>query len=187
MVRVRMVSDNTARRTAAKAAKAPKHQYSSEVSDGVTNFVIRQIPCYPTQVSYKTKLGPIKKPLSYSLSFLAHHKWRAKMKTFDRRNEDAQIALREGIAHEGSGDLQAAYESFRLAHDLVVDCPQLHKEAHQHLRRVNLKRRSYRELATDLFLLGLAPVFIFELVAFMMKGQVLGGVICGRRHKALQA
>jgi len=106
------------------------------------------------------------------------------METFVRRNEDAQSALREGLMHESSGRLQAAYQSFRVAHDLVVDCPQLHKEAHQHLRRVNVKRRSYRELATDLFLLGLAPVFIFELVAFMMKGQVLGGIVCGRRPNA---
>ncbi len=43
------------------------------------------------------------------------------------------------------------------------------EEAHGHFRR-----------AHDLVLLGLAPLAIFEIVAYVMKRQVLGGAICAR-------
>ena len=108
------------------------------------------------------------------------------MESFENRNAQAQEALQKGLLEEQNGNFQNAYESFRIAHDLVVDCPRLHQMAHLHLRRVNMKRKNYRELATDLFLLGFARLGIFELVAFMMKGQVLGGIICGRNVKALR-
>jgi hypothetical protein len=109
------------------------------------------------------------------------------MEPFENRNKHSQQALQEGLLEERNGNLQAAYEYFRIAHDLVVDCPRLHQMAHQHLRRVNTKRRNYRELVTDLFLLGFARLGIFELVAFMMKKQVLGGIICRRNIKNLLA
>lgn len=109
------------------------------------------------------------------------------MKAFDQRNILVQEAWHEGLIHEERGDLDAAYESFRVAHDLVVDCPRLHQVAHRHLSRINARRRSYRELATDLFLLGLAGAGSFELVAFLLKGQVLGGLVCGRGARALRS
>jgi hypothetical protein len=92
----------------------------------------------------------------------------------------AEAAWHRGQQAERAGRLQEAHGQFRLAHDLVVDCPRLHHVAHQHLRRLNARRHAWRELATDLILLGLAPLAIFELVAFLMKRQVLGGLICAR-------
>jgi hypothetical protein len=92
----------------------------------------------------------------------------------------AEAAWQQGLAHEQAGRLDLAYCHFRLAHDLVVDCPRLHQVAHQHLRRLNLQRRAWRELLTDVLLLGLAPLAIFEAVAFLMKRQVLGGAVCAR-------
>jgi hypothetical protein len=40
-------------------------------------------------------------------------------------------------------------------------------------------------LATDLFLLTLAPLAIFEIVAFLMTRQVLGGVMCARPNQGV--
>lgn len=109
------------------------------------------------------------------------------METFKERHERAQEAWRAGLLQEASGDVAAAYGNFRVAHDLVVDCPRLHQAAHRHLRRINAKRRSYRELATDMFLLGLAGVGSFELVALLMQGRVLGGRVCRRGGGALRS
>jgi len=96
----------------------------------------------------------------------------------------AEAAWQLGLHEEQAGRLDAAYEHFRQAHDLVVDCPRLHEKAHQHLRRLNTRRQAWRELLTDLFLLGLAPVGVFEIVAWMMKRQVLGGEWCARGGQA---
>lgn len=109
------------------------------------------------------------------------------METFELRSRRAREAWRTGRTHEAGGNLEAAYECFRTAHDLVVDCPRLHQAAHRHLRRINAKRRSYRGLATDMFLLGTAGIGSFELVALLMKGQVLGGRVCGRTASALRS
>jgi hypothetical protein len=95
----------------------------------------------------------------------------------------AHAAWQQGLEAEQAGRLDEACAHFRRAHDLVVDCPRLHQQAHVHLRRLNVQRRAWRELATDLFLLTLAPLAIFEIVAFLMTRQVLGGVICAR-HQA---
>lgn len=92
----------------------------------------------------------------------------------------AEAAWQLGLLEEQAGRLEAAFEHFRQAHDLVVDCPRLHQKAHQHLRRLNTRRQAWRDWLTDVFLLGLAPVGVFELVAWLMKRQVLGGEWCAR-------
>lgn len=92
----------------------------------------------------------------------------------------AQVAWQHGLQCERTGQLDAAHQHFRHAHDLVVDCPRLHQQAHRHLLRVNLRRKAWRELLTDVVLLGLAPLWVFELVAYAMRKQVLGGSICAR-------
>ncbi len=96
----------------------------------------------------------------------------------------AEAAWQQGLLDEQAGRLDAAYAHYRLAHDLVVDCPRLHEVAHEHLKRLNTRRRAWRELMTDLVLLGLAPLGVFEGVAWLMKRQVLGGVICARGGQA---
>jgi hypothetical protein len=98
--------------------------------------------------------------------------------------KQAEAAWQLGMQDEQSNRLEEAYVHFRKAHDLVVDCPRLHHAAHLHMRRLNLKRRAYRELLTDVVLLGLAPLAIFEIVAFLMKRQVLGGVICTSANRS---
>jgi hypothetical protein len=104
------------------------------------------------------------------------------MTSIDNRAQQAQAAWAKGQAFEASGRLEAAHACYRDAHDLVVDCPKMHRMAHQHLKRLNTRRGSYRELMTDLVLLGLAPLGVFEAVAYLMKGQVLGSVLCARRQ-----
>lgn len=92
----------------------------------------------------------------------------------------AEAEWARGEHCERAGQLDAAYRHFRAAHDLVVDCPRLHQQAHRHLLRINLQRRGWRELLTDVVLLSLAPLWIFEVVAYAMKKQVLGGQVCRR-------
>ena len=92
----------------------------------------------------------------------------------------AEAAWQLGMRRERAGRLDEASLAFRQAHDLVVDCPRLHQLTHRHLHRLNLRRRAWRDLMTDVFLLGLAPLAMFEIVAYLMKRQVLGGVICAR-------
>jgi hypothetical protein len=97
--------------------------------------------------------------------------------------QQAEAAWQRGLRSQHAGRLEEAYGHFRQAHDLVVDCPRLHQRAHQHLRKLNVERRAWGELLTDLVLLGLAPLAIFEIVAYVMKRQVLGGAICARGHR----
>jgi len=104
------------------------------------------------------------------------------MTSIDNRAQQAQAAWAQGQAFEASGHLEAAHACFRDAHDLVVDCPKMHRMAHQHLKRINTLRSSYRELMADLVLLSLAPLGVFEVVAYLMKGQVLASVLCARRQ-----
>jgi hypothetical protein len=91
---------------------------------------------------------------------------------------EVEAAWHAGVQAELAGRLDAAYAHFRQAHDLVVACPKMHRQAHRHLRRINQRRRAWRELGTDLVLLSLAPLASFEIVAYLMKGQVLGGHLC---------
>jgi hypothetical protein len=94
--------------------------------------------------------------------------------------EQAEAAWHQGLQAERAGRLDEAHAHFRQAHDLVVACPRMHQRAHQHLCRINLRRRAWRELGIDLLLLMLAPFYGFELVAHALQGQVLGGKLCKR-------
>jgi hypothetical protein len=103
------------------------------------------------------------------------------MNSIEQRAMRAQALWASGRAQQAAGRLDQAHAQFREAHDLVVDCPRLHQTAHQHLRALNGQRRAWRELGTDLFLLGFARLGVFELVALLMKRQVLGGLLCDRK------
>ncbi|TBO31301.1 hypothetical protein EYS42_08625 [Aquabacterium lacunae] len=103
------------------------------------------------------------------------------------RTQQAEAAWQQGRQCEDRGDVEGAHAHYRLAHDLVVDCPRLHQRAHEHLRRVNRQRHAWREWLTDQALLKLAPLAAFEIVAFLMTRQVLGGRVCARSRGASQA
>lgn len=79
---------------------------------------------------------------------------------------------------EQGGELDAAYATYTEAHDLVIDCPRLHWRSHQHLARINWKRRNIKELIEDRLLLSVAPLGIFVLIAYLLKKQVLGEELC---------
>ncbi|MCG8670349.1 MAG: hypothetical protein MI867_13105 [Pseudomonadales bacterium] len=96
------------------------------------------------------------------------------------RVQHANALIENGLNAEQSGDLNLAYQYFTEAHDAMLDCPRLHKKAHQHLKRVNWKIGHYGELLSDVFVLSLAPIGFFEALAFFMKSKVLGEVICKR-------
>ena len=96
------------------------------------------------------------------------------------RLQACQTALAEGRALAQQQRWAEAHERYRAAHDLAVDCTRLHELAHRHLQQVNWQRRQLKEWAIDTTLLVLSPLKSFELVAFFMKRQVLGGQVCAR-------
>jgi len=61
-----------------------------------------------------------------------------------------------------------------------MDCPRCNQNAHVQLRRVNLKLGNYTELLGDWFLHMLAPLGIFELVAYFAKTDGSDSVLCKR-------
>ncbi|MGJ8670539.1 MAG: hypothetical protein ACSHXK_13690 [Oceanococcus sp.] len=103
------------------------------------------------------------------------------MLPIDERVITAQQLWKEALDAEASGRYARAYELHTQAHDLVLDCAKMHQQAHQHLRRVNKILGNYTELVTDSVLLFLAPVGIFELIAYFSKTDSVGHGICKRK------
>ena len=103
------------------------------------------------------------------------------MTPIETRAEQASLLWQQGMAAEAMGDLHRAYALFTEAHDLVIDCANLHRKAHEHLRGVNLKLGNVVELATDWALHCFAPLGVFELVAYFAKSDAARSVICRQR------
>lgn len=59
-----------------------------------------------------------------------------------------------------------AHAAVTAGHDVVLDDPALHREAHVRLRPLNAALGWWGEWATDVVLLILAPIGVFELVAW---------------------
>ena len=102
------------------------------------------------------------------------------MDAIDIRVAKANTLWQEGQRAEDARDYQTAYQLYTDAHDLVIDCPKLHQSAHEYLRRVNFKTRNYSELATDWALHFLAPLKIFEIVAWFSKSDGKFAAACRR-------
>jgi hypothetical protein len=97
-----------------------------------------------------------------------------------QRIEQAEALWRDGALAEARGDYTTAYQLYTEAHDGIMDCARLHQHAHVQLRRVNLKLGNYVELLGDWFLHLLAPLGIFELVAYFAKADGTGSPLCRR-------
>lgn len=89
----------------------------------------------------------------------------------DSRIRQAQQCWAQGQAAEAQGQYRQAYELFTAAHDLVIDCPELHGYAHKQLRRVNWQIRNFGELMTDWALAVFAPLGVFHLVAYFSRSE----------------
>jgi len=94
------------------------------------------------------------------------------------RSQQAQSLWIQGDAAFKGNDLTAAYRLYTEAHDLVTDCPALHRRAHQKLAAVNRLNGRRGELFTDRFLLATAPIGIFTVIAWFFRSRVTGEALC---------
>lgn len=102
------------------------------------------------------------------------------MMSIEQRITGAEMLWDEGMQAEGLANYQLAYELYTQAHDSIMDCARLHQQAHQHLRRVNLKLGNYGEWITDWLLHFFAPLGVFELVSWFSKTDAFGSILCKR-------
>ncbi len=102
------------------------------------------------------------------------------MDSIERRIEKAETLWHSGAKAELAQDYSLAYRLYTQAHDDIMDCARLHQHAHVQLRRVNLKLGNYTELLGDWFLHIVAPLGIFELIAYLAKTDGAGSVLCKR-------
>jgi hypothetical protein len=102
------------------------------------------------------------------------------MLSIEKRISEAQALWSKGLEAEAAGEFLTAYQVYTEAHDLIMDCARLHQQAHQNLRRVNLKLGHYGELVTDCLLHLFAPLGVFELVSWFSKTDAFGSIFCKR-------
>lgn len=102
------------------------------------------------------------------------------MESLEQRIEKAEALWHSGARAEQVQDYALAYRLYTEAHDGIMDCARLHQHAHVQLRRVNLKLGNYAELLGDWFLHILAPLGVFELVAYFTRADGAGSVLCKR-------
>ena len=103
-----------------------------------------------------------------------------KTEPLSERSDDARTLWSAGDDAFRTGNLARAYWLYTQAHDLIVDCPRLHLEAHRKLIRVTALHKDKREFLTDWLLIKLAPLGVFEIVAFAMRSTVRGAADCRR-------
>jgi hypothetical protein len=97
------------------------------------------------------------------------------------RIRDAEALWREGDAALAAQDREAAYRLYTQAHDLTLDCPRLHEQAHRYLRQVTRHHRNPLEYFTDTLLVFLAPLGVFEAIAWAQKSSVRRMTGCVRQ------
>ena len=107
------------------------------------------------------------------------------MDELETRQARALALWKEGDACLENGDRAGAYARYTIAHDLIMDCPSLHLTAHRYLRPVTRLHRDKREFWTDTLLIWLAPLGIFEAIAFAMRSTVWRNDLC--RHEISSA
>jgi hypothetical protein len=102
------------------------------------------------------------------------------MESIAQRIEKAEALWHSGAQAEQVQDYALAYRLYTEAHDGIMDCARLHQYAHVQLRRVNLRLGNYTELLGDWFLHLVAPLGIFELIAYLAKTDGAGSPLCKR-------
>ncbi|TJY55554.1 hypothetical protein E4T66_20810 [Sinimarinibacterium sp. CAU 1509] len=102
------------------------------------------------------------------------------MPDIDQRVREAEALWQQGDALLAAGDGRGAYAAYTQAHDQVTDCPRLHETAHRKLRQVSRAHGHRGEVFTDIVLVWLAPLRIFELIALAMRSRVAAEALCRR-------
>ncbi len=106
------------------------------------------------------------------------------MDEFDTRAGEARDLWAAGDRSLAAGDLAQAWSLYTQAHDRVTDCPELHRQAHEQLRRVNRLNGHRGEYLTDVVLLALGPLGVFELIALIFRSKVAAAPLCRRAQVA---
>jgi hypothetical protein len=106
------------------------------------------------------------------------------MNDIEQRRRQALDLWAEGDRAYARGDDAEAYRLYTEGHDLITDCPKLHREAHIKLRAVNRRSGNWGEYRTDTVLVALAPFGVFELIAFFFRSKVAKAEGCRRTAAA---
>jgi hypothetical protein len=96
------------------------------------------------------------------------------------RATEAQSLWAAGDRALAGGRLDEAWQLYTDAHDRIVDCPALHRQAHRKLQAVNRLNGHRGEWLTDTVLLALAPFAVFEAIALLFRSKVTGAEQCRR-------
>jgi hypothetical protein len=102
------------------------------------------------------------------------------MNDIQQRVKDAKSLWAQGDAAFKQGNHSDAYRLYTEAHDLITDCPELHRQAHEKLAVVNALNGRRGEYLTDQFLLWAAPFGMFQLLAVFFRSRVIGADLCKR-------
>jgi len=97
-----------------------------------------------------------------------------------QRIHEADTLWKLGDDRLSSEDGAGAYRLYTQAHDLVTDCPSLHLQAHRRLRRVSARHGHRFEQLTDSALIALAPLGVFELIAWFKRSSSAADQACKR-------
>ncbi len=89
----------------------------------------------------------------------------------DQRAEVAAAAFRQGDRLVAAGRLDDARSAYTAAHDVVLDLPALHRQAHQRLLPVHQALGRRADVFEDQLLLLLAPVGIFVLARWVLLAK----------------
>jgi hypothetical protein len=106
------------------------------------------------------------------------------MNDIEQRRHQALALWAEGDRAFARGDDAEAYRLYTEGHDLITDCPKLHREAHVKLRAVNRRTGNKGEYRTDTILVALAPFGVFELIALAFRSKVAKTDGCRRTASA---
>ena len=100
--------------------------------------------------------------------------------SFELRLHQALNLKQRALKAKQSNDYSQAYVLMTEAHDLVVDCPKQHALMHDELRHINWKIGNYGELMGDCFLAVFKPLGIFDVLAYVLKRQIIDDERCRR-------
>ena len=100
--------------------------------------------------------------------------------SFEMRLSQALDLKQQALKAKQSNDYLQAYSLMTDAHDLVIDCPKQHALMHDELLRINWKIGNYGELMGDCFLAVFKPLGVFEVLAYVLKHQIIDDERCRR-------
>lgn len=101
------------------------------------------------------------------------------MEALELRIERAQSLWVNGDTAFAAADFSAAYQHYTEAHDLIMDCAEYHRRAHQKLISVTAKVGNYGEYLTDWLLLNVFyHLGIFKGISYLQNKSAYYSDLC---------